>query len=83
MTEEQVKTVSELYKEKSNIFLDLNTLTSKDYRFSIGYNTLGIGLYGALSFDTLSSGFREKVKKETIEHLQDRLKQIDKQLEEL
>jgi len=61
----------------------LEKLTSEDYRFSVGYNTKGLNLYGASDFTTLSSDFRKKVKKETIEHLQDRIKEIDKQLEEL
>lgn len=83
MTQETAKVVSELYKEKSGIYSDLEKLTGEDYYFSIGYKRQEICIYGASGFSTLSSDFREKVKKETIEHLQDRLKQINKQLEEL
>lgn len=86
MTEETAKTVSELYKEKSNIEKDLNVLLDNskiNYSFELGYySKLMIG-DRPLPLKSVSLEFREKIKKETIEHLQDRLKQIDKQLKQL
>ncbi len=84
MTQEQVETVSILYKEKSNIFSDLEKLTSSVYEFSVGYQNREFwSCYGATPLSSVSKDFREKIKKETIEHLQNRIKEIDKQLEEI
>jgi len=84
MTEEQVKTVSELYKDKSNIFSDLEKLTNNiDYKFAIGWDYLNVCMRGAINLNSVSSEFREEVKKLTIAHLQNRIQEIDKQLSEM
>ena len=83
MTEEQVKTVSELYKEKSNIYSDLEKLISDVYRFSLGYNSRCPSMYGATTLNSISSEFREEIKKLTIAHLQNRIQEIDKQLSKM
>jgi hypothetical protein len=67
----------------SNIFSDLEKLTDETFDFNLTYfKDFGWTPRYSANYN-LSSEFREKIKKETIEYLQDRLKQIDKQLEEL
>lgn len=85
MTEETVKRVSELYKLKGEIFLELEKMNNtEEYVFVIGYDkTKTCSMYGAVEFKTYSEDFREKVRQQTIEHLQDRLKEIDNELETL
>ena len=86
MTEEQVKTVSELYKEKSDIEKDLGILLDNSrlkLSFELGYySRLMIG-DRPLPFKSVSSEFREEIKKLTIIHLENRIQEIDKQLSEM
>jgi hypothetical protein len=81
MTEEQVKKASELYAKKSDIFSELEKLTSTDYKFSIGYQGLYFGVGHIFDFRNLPSDFISKVKGEVIEQIQNALKEIDKELE--
>ena len=83
MTEEQVKKASELYAKKSDIFSELEKLTSTDYQFSIGYSSFGgyIGFSHAFAFKNISQDFILKIKGEVTEQLQNALKEIDKELE--
>jgi hypothetical protein len=78
MTEEQVKTVSELYKEKSNIYLDLEKLLKFDL---VLCTDCKIHFYENLH--SVSSDFEGEIKKLTISHLQNRIQEIDKQLSEM
>jgi hypothetical protein len=81
MTEEQVKRASELYAKKSEIFSELEKLTSTDYKFAIGYSYL-FSLTGHIfNFKNLTPDFILKVKEEVTEQLQNALKKIDKELE--
>jgi hypothetical protein len=83
MTEEQAKTISELYEEKSIIYKDLSYLTS-DLRmtymtFQFFDNSLGSHELTLKTPPKLVGEFRQKV----IEHLQNRIQEIDKQLSEM
>lgn len=83
MEQKTIETVSKLYEEKSNVYRELSRIIDENYIFVIGYKYKDVFTHGATSLNSLSLDFKEKIKEKSIKHLQNRLKEIDEQLEKL
>lgn len=80
MEKSKQEKVVELYKEKSKLYDDLSNISQ--YEFIIGYY-IPMNMYGSSKLKSVSNSFLAKIKELTKEHLQQRIKEVDKELNEL
>ena len=82
--EEKIKTISELYKEKSDILRELSDLNNPDYSFVIGRRGRGWGTYNDIfQYTNIETEFLSIIKKMTIEQYERTVKRIDLELEQI
>jgi len=82
MEQSKQEKVVELYKRKSELFNDLSNLNNNDYKFVIGYDST-FNMYGASKLNSVSKSFLAEIKILTEKHIEDQIKEIDKELESL
>ena len=80
MEKSKQERVVELYKEKSKLYDDLSNISQ--YTFIVGYN-VPMSMYGSSKLTSVSDPFLAEIKKLTEVHLQQRIEEIDKELNEL
>lgn len=80
MEKSKQERVVELYQEKSKLYGDLSNISQ--YEFIIGYY-VPMGMYGSSKLNSVSNSFLAEIKELTEAHLQQRIKEIDKELNEL
>jgi len=81
MTKEQVKKISELYKLKSDLLMDLSNLTNSEYSLKLCYNTIKPPSFGfgphVLKCSTL---FSKEIKEIILTKLELEINKIDLEL---
>lgn len=77
------KQIFELYEEKSKIYKTLSELNDNSKYFVLGYGSHSYRQYGPYEFTEFGEDFIKDIKQQCIDYLNNRLNEINNQIEKI